>query len=146
MKRLSFRTASLIAVTFTTVMSLTACNGTEAEGDNEPGLVVRVVDYSGAALGVDTVTWSYYGDGGAMLHKAAHGSDSTHKPAARLNAEGSRWAIGRAGLHGSIFVRARYHTDVDTLCMDHGYVVSEVDADSLPQEVTLTMTVERMCE
>lgn len=148
MKRLSFRTAvPFIAAAFAVVLPLAACNGTEAEGDpKEPALVVRVVDSSGAALGVDTVTWSYYGDGGAVMHKAAHGTDSTHKPAARLNAEGSAWAIDHPGLHGSIFLRARYHRSADALCLDHGYVVKEIDAGSLPQDVTLIMTIMRMCE
>lgn len=150
MTRSSFPTTLLFAITaFVMAFSLSACNGTEVEGSRDAHLVIRVVDSAGAPLGADTVTWSYYGDGTMAHHKAAavaHGSDSTHKPAARQNAEGTTWTVSDASLHGAVFLRATLHKPVDALCLDHGYVVREINADSLPQEVTLTVTVSRLCE
>jgi hypothetical protein len=139
--------AFVAAAIMASFLFLTACvNGTDVEGDQDaPDILVRVVDSAGVAFGADTVTWSYYGDGAAHLHKTGHGTDSTHKPLTRVNADGTAWQVNNEGLHGSIFLRARYHKVVDAFCTDHGYVVREIDAGSLPQELTLTLTVSRMC-
>ncbi len=135
-------TVSLLALSLTT-----ACLGTE--DDDQPDLVIRIVDSTGAPIAADTVTWSYYGDSAAAHHKAAavaHGDDRTHKAAVRGNAEGTLWTVTDSGLHASIFLRASYHRPVDLLCMDHGYVLREINANTLPQEVTLTLKVRRICE
>ncbi len=150
MTRFSFRPVSVIfaAASCALLLSLTACLGTGSD-DDKPDLLIRVVDAEGAPLGADTVTWSYYGDGDAVHHKSAavsHGSDSTHKPATRVDAAGTTWMVTDPELHASVFLRASFHRDVDALCMDHGYVVKEINADKLPQEVTLTLEVARMCE
>jgi hypothetical protein len=145
--RHSIRTVVVTVLTLS-LASLMAClNSTEKEHDHEDdsGLVVLVRDSSGAAVSADTVTWSYYGDGAVNLHKVGHGNDSTHKPLARLNAEGTAWQANHEGLHGSIFLRARFNKAVDEFCGDHGYVVRGINADSLPQEVTLILTVTRIC-
>jgi hypothetical protein len=146
MKHLSSRSAAAVLLALS-VLSLTAClnSETEEEDEEEHALVVLVRDSSGAAVSADTVTWSYYGDGAVNLHKVGHGNDSTHKPLARLNAEGTAWQANHEGLHGSIFLRARFNKAVDEFCGDHGYVVRGINADSLPQEVTLILTVTRIC-
>lgn len=131
-----------------TVSLLAACLGTGTDDHKGPDLVIQVVDTAGAPFAADTVTWSYYGDGAAAHHKrsaVAHGSDSTHKPAQRVDAAGTRWSVTDDGLHASIFLRASFHREVDALCMDHGYVIKEIDADSLPQDVTLVLEVARDC-
>lgn len=145
--RMRLRSALFMAAGVS-LLSLTACLGTDEEKKNGPDLVIHVVDTAGAPLGADTVTWSYYGDG-AMHHKrsaVAHGSDSTHKPAQRMDAAGTKWSVTDDGLHASVFLRASLHRAVDALCLDHGYVVKEIDADDLPQEVTLVLEVARVCE
>lgn len=150
MKRLLTRTVSIILLTFPLMMlaSLTACLGTgNDEAQTGPDLVVFVTDSAGAPLGADTVTWSYYGDEGTVHHKVAHGDDSTHKPLSRLDAEGTKWGVSDENLHASVFVRARFHRTLeDELCMIHGYAVQEINADKLPQEVTLVLDIAEVCE
>jgi len=129
---------------------LTGClETTEPHDADGPDLLIFIVDTAGAAVAADTVTWSYYGDSGMAHHKMAvraHGDDSTHKAAVRGNAEGTLWTVTDPGLHASIFLRASYHRTIDALCMDHGYAIREINANTLPQEVTLVLKVARMCE
>jgi hypothetical protein len=131
---------------------LTAClpggGGTGTEGENGvlSALTVNVVDSTGAPFGADTVYWSYLADG-AALHKAAHGTDSTKKAAKRLHPAGTQWLVSGEGLHGAVFIRARYSriSAVTTSCVWNAYTQLEASAAVLPATVTLTMKPVEAC-
>ncbi len=141
----------LSLVTLAAALLVSACLNDPKEDSGAPDVLVRIVDSAGVAFGADTVYWSYQADGGghAVVHKASvawHGSDTTKKAATRMNAAGTEWAIAHEGLHGAVFIRASYHKAAGALCMDHGYEQLEINADTLPKEVTLTLEVATMCE
>jgi hypothetical protein len=129
--------------------------GTEAEGDQElPGISVQVVDSSGAAFGADTVTWSYVADPLAsdppniFVPKAVHGTDTSTKAAVRLDAAGTRWLVAHEGLHGAVYIRARYYNRPDSAnhaqCAVASYGYLATRADTLPRVDTLVL-IKRGC-
>lgn len=136
------RMAMLVAALLS-VVGLNACLNGPGASDG-PDLVIRTVDAQGNGFGVDSVSWSYYGDAG-MLHKPGHGTDSTYKPAVQANDAGTEWHVRSTALHGSVFVRA-WGRHEDGLCLDIGYGIREINADSLPQVVTLQVDVTRVCQ
>lgn len=141
---------------------LTAClfgGGTEgSDGDSSgdtvlPRIKVHVVDSSGAASAADTVYWSYVADPLAsdppsFLPKTIHGTDTSTKAALRMNTEGTLWAVEQHGLHGAVYIRARYDrpdsaNPAQCAVTAYGYLATR--ADTLPRVDTLVLNKRRIC-
>lgn len=141
----------LMSTALSATLALTGCiagGGTESEGENSlTGLTIVVQDSTGAAFAADTVYWSYKADGVAA-HKSAHGTDTTMKGAARLNAQGTRWAIEYAGLHGAVYIRGRSSRPDSANpahCAWTAYTYLVGSAAMLPATDTLVLKPKKVC-